>query len=160
MDVAQAHALEHVGGVGTGVFAVGQLQRGNQAVRSRGSGGGRIVKAVENVSIEVRRGEIIALLQGERATLKKMYREGGGKVRLTFKMPSRGLIGLPAQTVTVEGHGRDALTSDTDFEGSLSLEGHGESLGNNPWSGAFEATLAKAALKHHLVGGCGEGFRR
>ncbi|WP_231917318.1 non-ribosomal peptide synthetase [Rhodococcus sp. 008] len=32
---------------------------------------------------------------------------------------SRGLTGLPAQTVTVEGHGRDALASDTDFAGTI-----------------------------------------
>jgi translocation and assembly module TamB len=59
---------------------------------------------------------------------------------------------VPLRTLTA------GLTTDTDFEGTLSLEGHGESLGSNPWSGAFEATLAKAALKHHLVGGRVESF--
>lgn len=59
---------------------------------------------------------------------------------------------VPMRTLTA------GLTTDTDFEGSLSLEGHGESLGANPWSGAFEATLANAALKHHLVGGRVESF--
>ncbi len=59
---------------------------------------------------------------------------------------------VPLRTLTA------GLTSDTDFEGSLSLEGHGESQGASPWSGAFEATLANAALKHHLVGGRVESF--
>jgi translocation and assembly module TamB len=59
---------------------------------------------------------------------------------------------VPLRTLTA------GLTTDTDFEGLLSLEGHAEAVGANPWSGAFAATLADAALKHHLVGGRVESF--
>jgi translocation and assembly module TamB len=59
---------------------------------------------------------------------------------------------VPLRTLTA------GLTTDTDFEGTLSLEGHGEASGANPWIGALAATLANAALKHHLLGGRVESF--
>ncbi len=59
-------------------------------------------------------------------TLPAAYRAKADEVLLAGLMLAlrswqhgRGLIGLPAQTVTVEGHGRDALTSDTDFAGTI-----------------------------------------
>ena len=59
---------------------------------------------------------------------------------------------VPLRTLTA------GLTTDTDFEGSLSLEGHGEANGASPWAGAFVANLANATLKHRMVGGRVESF--
>ncbi|GAA3181395.1 hypothetical protein GCM10020255_075560 [Rhodococcus baikonurensis] len=59
-------------------------------------------------------------------TLPAAYRAKADEVLLAGLMLAvrswqhgHGLTGLPAQTVTVEGHGRDALTSDTDFAGTI-----------------------------------------
>ena len=59
---------------------------------------------------------------------------------------------VPLRTLTA------GLTTDTDFEGTLTLEAHGDAAGANSWNGALAATLANAGLKHHLVGGRVEPF--
>ncbi len=59
---------------------------------------------------------------------------------------------VPLRTLTA------GLTTDTDFEGTLTLQAHGDTTGASPWSAAFAATLAKAGLKHHLLGGRVESF--
>jgi len=59
---------------------------------------------------------------------------------------------VPLRTLTA------GLTTETDFEGLLNLDGHAEASDASPWSGGFAATLANAALKHHLVGGRVESF--
>ncbi len=59
---------------------------------------------------------------------------------------------VPLRTLTA------GLTTNTDFEGSLTLEAHGDAAGANPWNGALAATLDKAGLQHRLLGGRVESF--
>jgi repressor LexA len=58
---------------------------------------------VENRS-HARDGEmVIALLEGERATLKKLYREGGGRVRLQPANPRMKPIYVDQDDIRVRG---------------------------------------------------------
>ena len=59
---------------------------------------------------------------------------------------------VPLRTLTA------GLTTNTDFEGTLTLTAHGDAAGASPWNGAFAATLANAGLRHHLLGGRVESF--
>ena len=50
------------------------------------------------------------------------------------------------------------LRSDTDFDGQVSLQGHGEALPGASWTGTLKGTLAAAGAHHHLSGGRVESF--
>ncbi len=65
--------------------------------------GGRIVEPVEELIIDVPeeyQGVVIAQLGTRRATMTKMVNHGSGRVRLEFRIPTRGLIGFRSQFLT------------------------------------------------------------
>jgi GTP-binding protein len=64
---------------------------------------GRTVEPVEELIIDVPeeyQGVVIAQLGTRRATMTKMVNHGSGRVRLEFRIPTRGLIGFRSQFLT------------------------------------------------------------
>ena len=64
---------------------------------------GRIEEPVEELTIDVAeeyQGVVIAGLGTRRATMTKMINHGSGRVRLEFRIPTRGLIGFRSQFLT------------------------------------------------------------
>ncbi|MDP6580464.1 MAG: translational GTPase TypA [Vicinamibacterales bacterium] len=65
--------------------------------------GGRIEEPVEELVIDVaedHQGVVIAQLGTRRATMTKMVNHGSGRIRLEFRIPTRGLIGFRSQFLT------------------------------------------------------------
>ncbi len=65
--------------------------------------GGRLEEPVEELVIDVAedyQGVVIAQLGTRRATMTKMVNHGSGRVRLEFRLPTRGLIGFRSQFLT------------------------------------------------------------
>ena len=65
--------------------------------------GGRVEEPVEELVIDVAedyQGVVIAQLGTRRATMTKMVNHGSGRVRLEFRIPTRGLIGFRSQFLT------------------------------------------------------------
>ncbi len=65
--------------------------------------GGRTEEPVEELVIDVAedyQGVVIAQLGMRRATMTKMVNHGSGRVRLEFRIPTRGLIGFRSQFLT------------------------------------------------------------
>ena len=65
--------------------------------------GGLTVEPVEELVIDVAedyQGVVIAQLGTRRATMTKMVNHGSGRVRLEFRIPTRGLIGFRSQFLT------------------------------------------------------------
>ncbi len=64
---------------------------------------GRTLEPVEELVIDVAeqfQGVVIAQLGTRRATMTKMVNHGSGRVRLDFRLPTRGLIGFRSQFLT------------------------------------------------------------
>jgi GTP-binding protein len=64
---------------------------------------GQIVEPVEELVIDVPeefQGVVIAQVGGRRGTMTKMVNHGSGRVRLDFRIPTRGLIGFRSQFLT------------------------------------------------------------
>ena len=64
---------------------------------------GRTVEPVEHLVIDVAedyQGVVIAQLGNRRATMTKMVNHGSGRMRMEFRIPTRGLIGLRSQFLT------------------------------------------------------------
>ena len=64
---------------------------------------GRVEEPVEELVIDVAedyQGVVIAQLGTRRATMTKMVNHGSGRVRLDFRIPTRGLIGFRSQFLT------------------------------------------------------------
>ena len=64
---------------------------------------GRVEEPVEELVIDVAedyQGVVIAQLGTRRATMTKMVNHGSGRVRLEFRIPTRGLIGFRSQFLT------------------------------------------------------------
>src|SRR5512133_3942700 len=64
---------------------------------------GRVMEPVEELIIDVPeeyQGVVIAQLGTRRATMTKMVNHGSGRVRLEFRLPTRGLIGFRSQFLT------------------------------------------------------------
>ncbi|MBM63123.1 MAG: translational GTPase TypA [Acidobacteria bacterium] len=64
---------------------------------------GRIEEPVEELIIDVAedyQGVVIAQLGTRRATMTKMVNHGSGRIRLEFRIPTRGLIGFRSQFLT------------------------------------------------------------
>jgi GTP-binding protein len=64
---------------------------------------GRTVEPIEELIIDVAeefQGVVIAQLGTRRASMTKMVNHGSGRVRLEFRIPTRGLIGLRSQLLT------------------------------------------------------------
>ena len=65
--------------------------------------GGRTEEPVEELVIDVAedyQGVVIAQLGTRRATMTKMVNHGSGRIRLEFRIPTRGLIGFRSQFLT------------------------------------------------------------
>ena len=65
--------------------------------------GGRTEEPVEELVIDVAedyRGVVIAQLGTRRASMTKMVNHGSGRIRLEFRIPTRGLIGFRSQFLT------------------------------------------------------------
>ena len=64
---------------------------------------GRIEEPVEHLVIDVaedHQGVVIAQLGNRRATMTRMVNHGSGRIRLEFRIPTRGLIGFRSQFLT------------------------------------------------------------
>ncbi|MES1255290.1 MAG: translational GTPase TypA [Acidobacteriota bacterium] len=64
---------------------------------------GKIVEPVEELVIDVpedHQGIVIAQVGERKGTMTKMVNNGGGRVRLEFRIPARGLIGFRSQFMT------------------------------------------------------------
>ena len=64
---------------------------------------GRIVEPVEELVIDVPeefQGVVIAQIGGRRGAMAKMVNHGSGRIRLEFRIPTRGLIGFRSQFLT------------------------------------------------------------
>ena len=64
---------------------------------------GQTVEPVEHLVIDVAedyQGVVIAQLGNRRATMTKMVNHGSGRIRMEFRIPTRGLIGLRSQFLT------------------------------------------------------------
>ena len=64
---------------------------------------GHVVEPIEELVIDVSEefhGVVIAQLGTRRATMTKMVNHGSGRVRLEFRVPTRGLIGFRSQFLT------------------------------------------------------------
>ena len=65
--------------------------------------GGRIEEPVEELVVDVTedyQGVVIAQLGTRRASMTKMVNHGSGRIRLEFRIPTRGLIGFRSQFLT------------------------------------------------------------
>jgi GTP-binding protein len=95
---------------------------------------GHIVEPVEELVIDVPeefQGVVIAQVGGRRGTMTKMVNHGSGRVRMEFRIPTRGLIGFRSQFLT-----------DTRGTGIMN---HLFS-GWEPWHGAIAARSAGALV--------------
>jgi GTP-binding protein len=64
---------------------------------------GRKLEPVEDLVVDVAeefQGVVIAQVGGRRGTMTKMVNHGSGRVRLEFRIPTRGMIGLRSQILT------------------------------------------------------------
>ncbi len=79
-----------------------ELQVSRPQIVTRGTAG-RVEEPVEELVIDVAedyQGVVIAQLGTRRATMTKMVNHGSGRVRLEFRIPTRGLIGFRSQFLT------------------------------------------------------------
>ena len=79
-----------------------ELQAARPQIVTRRAGG-RVEEPVEELIIDVAedyQGVVIAQLGTRRATMTKMVNHGSGRVRLEFRIPTRGLIGFRSQFLT------------------------------------------------------------
>ena len=79
-----------------------ELQVARPQIVTRRAGGG-VEEPVEELVIDVAedyQGVVIAQLGTRRATMTKMVNHGSGRVRLEFRIPTRGLIGFRSQFLT------------------------------------------------------------
>ena len=79
-----------------------EMQVARPQIVTRRDGGG-VEEPVEDLVIDVAedyQGVVIAQLGTRRATMTKMVNHGSGRVRLEFRIPTRGLIGFRSQFLT------------------------------------------------------------
>ena len=80
-----------------------ELQVSRPEIVTRSTDDGRVEEPVEELVIDVAedyQGIVIAQLGTRRATMTKMINHGSGRIRLEFKIPTRGLIGFRSQFLT------------------------------------------------------------
>jgi GTP-binding protein len=95
---------------------------------------GKVVEPVEELVIDVPedfQGVVIAQVGGRRGTMTKMVNHGSGRVRMEFRIPTRGLIGFRSQFLT-----------DTRGTGIMNHL----FAGWEPWHGAIPARSAGALV--------------
>jgi GTP-binding protein len=95
---------------------------------------GQIVEPVEELVIDVPedfQGVVIAQAGGRRGTMTKLVNHGSGRIRLEFRIPTRGLIGFRSQFLT-----------DTRGTGIMNHL----FAGWEPWHGAIPARLTGALV--------------
>jgi GTP-binding protein len=100
---------------------------------------GKLMEPVEDLVIDVAedfQGVVIAAIGMRKGTMTKMVNHGSGRVRLEFRIPSRGLIGFRSQFLT-----------DTKGTGIMNTL----FAGWEPWHGAI-ASRATGALVADRVG--------
>ena len=101
---------------------------------------GKLMEPIEDLIIDVAeefQGVVIAAVGMRRGTMTKMVNHGSGRVRLEFRIPARGLIGLRSQILT-----------DTKGTGIINHL----FAGWEPWHGAI-ASRATGALVADRAGG-------
>jgi GTP-binding protein len=79
-----------------------EMQVSRPEIVTKGQGGG-LVEPVEELVIDVPeqyQGIVIAQIGERRGTLARMVNNGSGRVRLEFRIPTRGLIGFRSQFMT------------------------------------------------------------
>lgn len=80
-----------------------ELQVSRPEIVTRSTDDGGVEEPVEELVIDVAedyQGIVIAQLGTRRATMTKMINHGSGRIRLEFKIPTRGLIGFRSQFLT------------------------------------------------------------
>jgi GTP-binding protein len=80
-----------------------ELAVGKPEIVTKRDAAGKLLEPVEKLTIDVPEnfvGVVIEHLGQRKATMEKMHNHGYGRVRLEFKIPSRGLIGLRSQLLT------------------------------------------------------------
>ena len=80
-----------------------ELQVSRPEIVTRSTDDGGVEEPVEELVIDVAedyQGVVIAQLGTRRATMTKMINHGSGRIRLEFKIPTRGLIGFRSQFLT------------------------------------------------------------
>jgi GTP-binding protein len=99
---------------------------------------GKIMEPVEELVIDVAeesQGVVIAAIGMRRGTMTKMVNHGSGRIRLEFRIPARGLIGLRSQFLT-----------DTKGTGIMNTL----FAGWEPWHGAIAARATGALVADRI----------
>ena len=103
--------------------------------------------------------QLVATLQGDELRLERLCLHdtqstfcASGSQHAGQSQFALSAVNVPLRALTA------SLSSDTDFEGKVSLEAHAESTPAASWLGELKATLAEASLHHHLSGGRVESF--
>src|ERR1700750_1323653 len=81
------------------------------------------MEPVEHLSIDVPEtfvGTVIEQLGPRKGEMTKMHNHGSGRVRMEFRVPSRGLIGLRSEMLTET---RGTIVMNTLFDGYIAYQG-------------------------------------
>ena len=84
---------------------------------------GKVMEPVEHLTIDIPEtfvGTVIERLGPRRGEMTKMHNHGSGRVRLEFRVPSRGLIGLRSEMLTET---RGTIVMNSLFDGYIPYQG-------------------------------------
>src|ERR1700760_308270 len=84
---------------------------------------GKVMEPVEHLTIDIPEafvGTVIERLGPRKGEMTKMHNHGSGRVRLEFRVPSRGLIGLRSEMLTET---RGTIVMNTLFDGYIAYQG-------------------------------------
>ena len=109
---------------------------------------GKLMEPVERLTIDVPEsfvGVVIEKLGGRKGEMLKMHNHGYGRVRLQFRIPSRGLIGLRSELLTDT---RGTMVMNALFDGYIAWQGE---IPHRP-TGALVADRAGTTTAYALWG--------
>src|ERR1051325_11726059 len=85
--------------------------------------GGKLMEPVEHLTVDVPEafvGVVMEKLGMRKAEMQKMHNHGFGRVRMEFRVPSRGLIGLRSELLTDT---RGTIVMNSLFDGYTEWQG-------------------------------------
>ncbi|MGO8796442.1 MAG: translational GTPase TypA [Candidatus Sulfotelmatobacter sp.] len=94
-----------------------------EIVTKRDSETGRLMEPVEHLTVDVPEGFVGVVMEqlgSRKAEVKNMHNHGYGRVRIEFRVPSRGLIGLRSQLLTDT---RGTIVMNSLFDGYTEWQG-------------------------------------
>ena len=109
---------------------------------------GKLMEPVEHLTIDIPEnfvGVVIEKLGPRRGEMTKMHNHGFGRVRLEFRVPSRGLIGLRSELLTDT---RGTIVMNTLFDGYIAYQGE---IPHRP-TGALVADRVGTTTAYSLYG--------